>query len=1015
MIFVGERRLVKVSKKNYWLYTLIFVGLVVGVYGIFILTGKSFIWEGDGLAQHYPVLEKFYTWLHGGSLSGWSWNLGLGADKLTTFSYYVLGDPFSYLIWFFPKHHIEMGYNLLILLRLYVSGLAFMLFARQRHFKPGSQMLGTLTYTFTGYSLYVSIRHPFFLLPMILFPLLAYGIDHIYAGKTWLPLAIFTGLALVSNFYFAYILAIGSLFYAVLRYLSIRETIHQKGWPLITKLVGAGLLGFLLAGVLFIPSLIGVLTSTRATGNFANGYFIYPISYYLRLPNALITTGNPMRFWANLGLAGLTFLSLMYVVRHARRYLWFDIGLLILGVGSLLPEVAAIMNGGTTPSQRWLLLGCLAFSLAVMHFIDALPRLDRSDISAMIAGTLVLLGLVWAANGFIFSNQTHDLVVYGILLLTLGAIAVGHFYQWSRHRVIWTLLGLLCVNIIANGYGYFSPNAGGASNQLLHRGVATKFQKNFYDGAEDYVKAQPGFKRSSISKYYYYSNDAKTNMGMNLGAHDIMSYFSIQDGSVGEFSEELANSQFKMNKPINQADSRTTMSNLLGVNYIFARSNQLKTQAFPYGYVPVKKNGKVLTYKDRPVHDLGNNYNTVILKSKYALPLAYLQTKQLSAKQFAQLNGSDKEQALTYGALTDQKVPGVKTATYRSHSRSLGYQTRADRSTVLDNLKQVATFRKQGNQMDPAKITTTKSSLMQTNQDRAVHITDDKARLKRLTGQNRQALAQNKQTNQQSLHKMISDNQNMPVTYRLHLNDPKQAKGTELYLELDGIKADRLSVRDKYQAAKNTKAFGNQAFSGIERINQLRSGLWNQSDGAYSVTATTSNNVSSFNQLGQTNLSDYQPKHHVLLNLGYSNKTRRNIKLTFQGVKSLSFKSAKVIAVPFGSQYAKRMTHLQQQGLQGLHVQENRVTGTAHAAQTSVLTTSIPYNSGWKLTVDGKQQPITKVNVGFVGARLTAGTHKIALTYRTPGQRVGMLMTALGILGLLIAGGYYYWWYRRRR
>lgn len=108
----------KATKRQYAYYTGMFMILVVALYGIFLLTGKSFIWEGDGLAQHYPILEKFYTWLHQGSLTGWSWDLGLGADKLTTFSYYVLGDPFSYLIAFFPKGRLELGYNLLILLRL---------------------------------------------------------------------------------------------------------------------------------------------------------------------------------------------------------------------------------------------------------------------------------------------------------------------------------------------------------------------------------------------------------------------------------------------------------------------------------------------------------------------------------------------------------------------------------------------------------------------------------------------------------------------------------------------------------------------------------------------------------------------------------------------------------------------------------------------------------------------------------------------------------------------------------
>lgn len=43
-------------KLAYAAYTGIFIVLVAAMYGIFILTGKSFIWQGDGLAQHYPIL-----------------------------------------------------------------------------------------------------------------------------------------------------------------------------------------------------------------------------------------------------------------------------------------------------------------------------------------------------------------------------------------------------------------------------------------------------------------------------------------------------------------------------------------------------------------------------------------------------------------------------------------------------------------------------------------------------------------------------------------------------------------------------------------------------------------------------------------------------------------------------------------------------------------------------------------------------------------------------------------------
>lgn len=1009
---MGENK--QAARKNYLVYTAIFIVLTICLYGIFILTGKSFIWQGDGLAQHFPVLEKFYTWLHQRSLTGWSWDLGRGADKLTTFSYYVLGDPFSYLIALCPKGHLEMGYNLLILLRLYVSGLAFMLFAQHRSFKPGSQLLGTLAYTFTGYSLYVSIRHPFFLLPMILFPLLAYGIDRIYREKSWVPLAVFTGLALISNFYFAYILAIGSLAYAILRYLSVRNDRQLNGWRTLGKLVGAGIVGFLLAGVLLVPSLIGVLNSTRATAQFANGYFVYPFSYYLKLPNAILTTGNPMAFWVNVGMAGLTFLGLIYVLHHFRRYLWLNIGILLLAVGSLLPEISGVMNGLTTPSERWLLLGCLVFSLALMNFTDRLGELTQGDLTTLMVGAVGWLVVIWAANGFIFSNSRHDFVTYGWLLVTLGALLVGHFYQWSTRRQLTVLLGILSLNIINNGYGYFSPNSGGASAGLTPRGVATKYQKNFYDGAESYVKARPGFGRTATSNFYYFSNEAQTNLGMNLGTHDIMSYFSIQNKAVGDFSQELSNTQFKMNKPINQADSRTTMNNLLGVRYIFARSNQRGQQAFPYHYQTIETAaGKSLKFKDKPVHHFGNNYDTILLKSKNALPLAYLQTQQLSAKQFKHLDGSNREQALTYGTLVNgSTVTGVPTTTYRSNQRTLSYQTVPDTTNALDSLAKVASFRQAGNQTDPAAIAAMQETLNQGNLDRSVSITTDKKRLTTLTKQNHATIQRNAQKNRHQLTKMVSDNQGNPVSYDLKFDHPEQTRGTELYLELDGLQAQRFTVKDKYQNARNDNIYKNQMFTGIQRLNNLRQSLWNMSDGAYVVTANTFRNMNSFSQFGQSNLSNYQKKDHVLLNLGYSATKRQHVLLTFSGVKSLSFKSAKVVAVPFGKSYDQRMHRLQQQGLQGLKVADNRVTGTTRATTASVLTTSIPYTKGWHLTVDGKTQPTTRVNVGFVGAKLLAGQHRVTLTYQTPGVKVGLLTTLVGLLVLLVTGVYRLWRWR---
>ena len=105
---------------------------------------------------------------------------------------------------------LEAGFGWAIILRLYATGLAFLALAKRYAFKPSSRLLGAITYAFTGYSLMVGVHHPFFLLPMIWLPLLFVGIDRIHTARVGL-LALMTGVTILSNFYFAYILGLGSL------------------------------------------------------------------------------------------------------------------------------------------------------------------------------------------------------------------------------------------------------------------------------------------------------------------------------------------------------------------------------------------------------------------------------------------------------------------------------------------------------------------------------------------------------------------------------------------------------------------------------------------------------------------------------------------------------------------------------------------------------------------------------------------------------------------------------------
>lgn len=63
---------------------------------------------------------------------------------------------------------------------------------------------------------------------------------------------------------------------------------------------------------------------------------------------------------------------------------------------------------------------------------------------------------------------------------------------------------------------------------------------------------------------------------------------------------------------------------------------------------------------------------------------------------------------------------------------------------------------------------------------------------------------------------------------------------------------------------------------------------------------------------------------------------------------------------------------------------------------------SVPYDSGWSATVNGKPVEIEKVNIGFMAVLCEAGTNDIVFTYTTPGLSTGIIVTAVSLLILII-------------
>ena len=90
---------------------------------------------------------------------------------------------------------------------------------------------------------------------------------------------------------------------------------------------------------------------------------------------------------------------------------------------------------------------------------------------------------------------------------------------------------------------------------------------------------------------------------------------------------------------------------------------------------------------------------------------------------------------------------------------------------------------------------------------------------------------------------------------------------------------------------------------------------------------------------------------------------------------------------------------------------DSYLKGTIDVQEDGVFVTSVPYEAGWKLKVDGHTREIEELIGGaWISTSLSAGEHQIELSFRPPGLIAGLLIT-LASIGLLIAAE---WWRRRR-
>ena len=631
----------------FFIYTGCFFIMAAAIFSVFFLYNKSFVWVPDGLQQHFNALLYYRSWLleilhtlvaeHRVELPLWDMSIGMGSDILTTLHYYVIGDPLNLLSVLVPEESdMETFYGALVIFRLYLAGLAFSAYCKYHGQKPYSMLLGAMVYDFCFWAI-VAMRHPYFLNPMIYLPLILMGVDKIYKKeKPWLYIGMLA-VATISSFYFAYMICIFVVAYAVLRYLMIFRKVELR---VMVKWIGR-FLGYSLAALASVSVvLIPVVAMTLSTGRSEAEHdfsLIYPYSYYKEFISGFLIGGAG--YWSELGYTGLILIAVIFLLSNRKKYLGLRLGFVLMTLMALIPYAGLVLNGGSYVINRYMWAYSMLVSFIAVKMYPQIMDMQRKK----------RVELFWAGMTYIFicmevcsKSQKRYVMIALVMFALLLALIIG---TSKKTKETFLFKGILLVvvmgELVYQGWMKYAPWAEGYVEEFADRGEAYAMLTDYAAGSLVQSEA-----KDTTWRYESLQSEEWKNTAMQSGIHGVSYYFSLANPYINEFQREMYLNQTR-DFCYSGLDGRTMLDRLAGVKYFVVPEEN--KGLLPYGYD---------TCINRGTLGEGSQYEikAAAYESDEVLSLGFASDRYITRDTYEKMTVTEKQQALMQGIVVEEEA-----------------------------------------------------------------------------------------------------------------------------------------------------------------------------------------------------------------------------------------------------------------------------------------------------------------------------------------------------------------------
>lgn len=664
------------SRKFFFKYTMLFGIMLVFLYGYFVFAGKSLIYNGDGILQHYRALCYYAKWMreivrtllteYRLVIPEWSFSIGYGSDIAATLHYYVMGDPFNLPAILVPVRYMKYYYMLMIFVRMYCAGMAFSVLCRYFYGNSRSDravLAGTFLYVFCTYGMRAGITHPYFINTMIYFPLLILGTEKIIRKEKPYLFIVMVCISACSNFYFFYMLAILTGLYGVSRLIA-RYGLNKPA-AIVKETFRLGLYaiwGLALGAVLFLPVMLNVLQDTRMSGGYQLD-LLYPSGYYRRFPGSFLSY-QAAGYWSMMGFAGMGLIAVMLLFIQKRKRTFLRC-LFVAATGCLMiPAAGWFLNGCSYTANRWIWAYALLVAVILVEMWPDLLHMHNRERSWLTISlgmyVLLCLGLDNSRTENVAFCIGFLLVSFCVLQLETSAGLAGKVAERKEQIIVFLIL----LNVSVNAYYGFSPNEGDYPAKY----VDLKEVNKQYTVTQDVAVAQASPEDSGFFRYA--QNEVWNNSTLASGLHSIQYYWSLSNSAIVTSNASLGILNRTHNNYLS-LNERTGLSALANVHY-FTETQGRGQQYAPYGYE--YEGTYSASYDDKNMWD--------VYKNQYPLSFGYTYDSVLDKKAFAELNPVEKEEAMLQSALLEGGETEMPAAEFSLQSEEKNYEIECSDNNV---------------------------------------------------------------------------------------------------------------------------------------------------------------------------------------------------------------------------------------------------------------------------------------------------------------------------------------------